>query len=290
MSPISKPDLLAAIVAATRHDVEYREQKRSYKEIESLAVKVLPRVETFRAALTKEQGFNVIAECKQRSPIRGVLRAHYQPDLIAIDYAKAGAVAISVLTEPAFFSGSLNDLALVRDTVELPLLCKDFIVSSYQIVEALESGADAVLLIVSALDDETLGLLIQTAGNYGMSALVEVHDGVELSRAVDAGAEIIGVNNRNLRTLDVNLEASQLLISKIPKSIITVSESGIKTHQDLVCLHEAGYDAFLVGESLMTKPSPGKALQDLLSNKTIVGLKSDVSGLVQTGDNNNGEG
>ena len=285
----SKPDLLAAIVAATRNEVKCRQKYRGYAEIEKSAAKILPKAESFRASLRKDTGFNVIAECKKRSPVKGLLCAQYCPDLIAVNYAQAGAAAISVLTESAFFSGSLDDLMLVRNSTELPLLRKDFIVSSYQIIESRASGADAVLLIVSALDDKTLRLLIQTAGDLDLAVLVEVHDSTELSRAIDAGAEIVGVNNRNLRTLDVNLETSQLLISKIPKSIIAVSESGIKTHRDLVELDQVGYDAFLVGESLMAKPSPGRALKNLLSNTITVGLESNVPELVQSGDNNDGE-
>ena len=171
---------------------------------------------------------------------------------------------MSVLTEPTFFDGRLSDLAAVRAATDLPLLRKDFIVSRYQLVEARAAGADAVLLIVAALDESRLRLLHDAAAEYELAVLVEVHDAAELSRALDAGARIVGVNNRNLRTLEVDVEASHALIDRIPAATVSVAESGLRSGGDLVGLRQAGYDAFLIGESLMTRENPGETLAALL--------------------------
>ena len=261
----TEPDLLEAIVAATRREVVVRERHRSRVNVERAAAEVTPGAESFRAALGAPDRLNVIAECKRRSPSRGVLRADYRPDLLATAYAGAGAAAISVLTEPAFFDGSLNDLESVRAAVALPLLRKDFIVSEYQLVEARAAGADAVLLIVAALHDRLLKALIKAADACGLAVLVEVHDAIELSRALEAGAAIVGVNNRNLRTLEVNREASATLMTEMPEQTIAVAESGLRTRADLVTLRHLGYDAFLIGEALMATEEPGEALQALLN-------------------------
>ncbi len=186
-----------------------------------------------------------------------MLRADYDPVAIARDYVAAGAAAVSVLTEPTFFDGSLDHLAAVRAAVrevdeEVPVLRKDFIVSEYQVLEAAAAGADAVLLIAAALEVAELRSLAACAAEWGMDALVEVHDERELSAALDAGARIVGVNNRNLRTLEVDVKASEALIALIPPGVIAVSESGLKTADDLVRLRQLGYSAFLVGERLMT--------------------------------------
>ena len=259
------PDLLEAIVAATRREVGLRQQRLSRADVERAAAEVTPGAESFLAALRVPDRFNVIAECKRRSPSRGVLRADYRADLLATEYAAAGAAAVSVLTEPAFFDGALGDLAIVRAAVGLPLLRKDFVVSEYQLIEARAAGADAVLLIATALDDRTLKGLIEAADSYGLAVLVEVHDTAELSVALEAGAAVIGVNNRNLRTLEVNREASEKLIAELPERTIAVAESGLRTRGDLVTLRRLGYDAFLIGEALMTQEEPGKALRALLS-------------------------
>jgi indole-3-glycerol phosphate synthase len=206
----------------------------------------------------------VIAECKRRSPSRGVLRADYDPAAIAAGYSAAGAAAISVLTEPTFFDGSLTHLEAVRSTVAIPLLRKDFIVSEYQIVEARAAGADAVLLIAAALAPAALVDLVGSAAKWGMDALVEVHALDELAPALDAGARIVGVNNRNLRTLGVDLQASDVLIERIPKDVVAISESGLRTAADLIRLAKRGYGAFLIGERFMTSAEPGHALRDLL--------------------------
>ncbi len=262
----ARPDLLDAIVGATRHAVAAAERRRPLAQVEQAAARRSPRGEAFRAALRSPDRVPIIAECKRRSPSRGVLREDYQPPAIARAYESTGAAAISVLTEPAFFDGRLDHLAAVREAVAIPLLRKDFIVSVYQLAEARAAGADAALLIVAALDDPTLRRLVAAATGFGLAALVEVHDAVELSRALAAEARIIGVNNRNLRTLDVDLDASFSLVASIPENVIAVAESGIKTSDDLRALREAGYDGFLVGESLVTRSDPGAALTALLSD------------------------
>ena len=261
-----RPDLLAAIVAATRQALSETERRRPRAILEQAGAGRTPRGAMFREALVREHDLPVIAECKRRSPSKGVLRADYRAADIAAGYERAGAAAVSVLTEPAFFDGSLGDLSSVRERVALPVLRKDFIVAEYQLVESRAQGADAVLLIVAALDDATLAHLLRTASSLGLAALVEIHDERELSRALDAGGDIIGVNNRDLRTLDVDLEASFSLVDRIPESGVAVAESGIKTGHDLEALRRAGYDAFLVGESLMIRADPGDALETLLGS------------------------
>ncbi len=259
------PDLLEAIVAATRHEVACRERRVGLDALERVAAGRTPRGEAFRAHLADAGRFNVIAECKRRSPSKGVLRAEYDPARIARGYEAAGAAAVSVLTEPAFFDGALSHLERVREAVALPLLRKDFVVSRYQLAEARAAGADAVLLIVAALDDGQLRALLAAAAEYGLAALVEVHDRVELARALEAEADIIGVNNRNLRTLEVDLDASHALIESLSGAAVAVAESGLRSGADLVALRQAGYDAFLVGESLMSRDDPGAALREMLN-------------------------
>jgi indole-3-glycerol phosphate synthase len=184
---------------------------------------------------------------------------------IATEYADAGAAAISVLTEPTFFDGSIEHLQGVRAAVDAPILRKDFIVTEYQLVEARAAGADAVLLIVAALRPIELKVLHDHALQLGLDVLVEVHDATELAIAVDAGARVVGVNNRNLRTLEVDVNASDALIAAMPASVVAVSESGLKTSADLIRLRERGYHAFLIGERFMTVAQPGAALEELLS-------------------------
>jgi indole-3-glycerol phosphate synthase len=193
-----------------------------------------------------------------------VLSAAYDPVAIARQYEAGGAVAISVLTEPAFFDGALQHLAAVRHAVSLPLLRKDFIVDEYQLFEARANGADAALLIVAALEQSDLIRLQRRAWELGLAALVEVHDETELARAADSGARIIGVNNRNLRTLAVDVAASRRLGPRIPRDVIGVSESGLTSRADLEELAGQGYRAFLIGERFMTAPSPAVAIAELL--------------------------
>jgi indole-3-glycerol phosphate synthase len=272
-------DLLGTIVAATRRIVAVREEREplavlrervmrragASKSAASPGGALDARGGRFLAALARRDRINVIAECKRRSPSRGVLRADYEPAAIARTYAEAGAAAVSVLTEPTFFDGALEHLAAVRSAVDLPVLRKDFIVSEYQVLEAKAAGADAVLLIVAALDPSQLRSLADCAAEWGMDVLVEVHNAQELSAALDSGAQIIGVNNRNLRTLEVDVTASEELIAVMPRNVVAVSESGLRTPDDLARLRQLGYRAFLIGERLMTAPDPGGALRELLT-------------------------
>jgi indole-3-glycerol phosphate synthase len=260
------PDLLQAIVAATARIVDVRARRESPGALEGRAYARTPRGAAFRAALERRGTFNVIAECKRRSPSRGVLRHDYDPVAIARSYERAGAAALSILTEPTFFDGSLAHLSAVREAVALPLLRKDFIVHAYQVVEARAHGADAILLIVAALSDGQLAALHREAQAHGLACLVEVHDASEVERALAAGAEIIGVNNRNLRTLDVDTRAAAHAAERIPSSVVGVSESGLKSGGDLVAMQALGYRAFLIGERLMTAPEPGAALAALLED------------------------
>jgi indole-3-glycerol phosphate synthase len=261
------PDLLGAIVAATKKITDVRRERESLAALERRAASAEPRGEAFLAALSKTGHANVIAECKRRSPSRGVLAADYDPVAIACQYEAGGAAAISVLTEPTFFDGALDHLAAVRKAVELPLLRKDFIVDEYQLFEARANGADAALLIVAALEQADLVRLQRRAWDLGLAALVEVHDDEELSRAIDSGARIIGVNNRNLRTLVVDVAASRRLGARIPADVVGVSESGLTSRADLEELASQGYKAFLIGERFMTAHDPAAAIAELLGGR-----------------------
>ena len=265
------PNLLATIVASTRQIVRERERLCPISNLKSKAHGEAGKSHSFRNALTRPDRINVIAECKGRSPSRGILCPIYRPAEIALSYETHGAAAISVLTEPTFFDGSLEHLQAVRASVSIPVLRKDFIVTSYQLFEASAAGADAVLLIVAALEEDEIKRLLAQAKELGLAVLVEVHDEAELDRAVGAGAEIIGVNNRDLRTLTVDLDASRRLIARIPSETVAVAESGLRTNTDLVELSNVGYGAFLVGESLMETPDPGKALGNLLAAAPLPG-------------------
>ena len=254
--------LLETIVAASRRTAEVRAAAHPRETLEREIVR-RPRGGEFISALTNSPCPRIIAECKRRSPSRGILRTEYDPVSIAISYAASGAAAISVLTEPTFFDGAPDHLQHVRDAVGLPLLRKDFLVTEYQLVEAAALGADAALLIVGALDDLELRRLIERCEELGLVPLVEVHDRQELRRAVAAEARVIGVNSRNLHTLTVDPDVLLRLGADIPDDVVAVAESGLKTPAELSRLAEAGYDAFLVGERLVTAADPGAALREL---------------------------
>lgn len=257
------PDLLATIVAAAKRMVAVRKADVPEATLEKAAAARRPSAGRFVRALRDGEAPRVIAECKRRSPSRGILRADYRPAEHARAYADAGAAAISVLTEPTFFDGSLAHLREVSTAVSLPLLRKDFIVDRYQILEAVASGADAVLLIVAALEPAALQALLAEAAAANVAALVEVHSAAELQIATDAGAGVIGVNSRNLKTLSVEPEIHDRLAPLMPKGAVTVAESGLRAPGDLQRLARAGYDAFLVGEGLIAQPNPGAALRAL---------------------------
>lgn len=261
MTVLPGPDLLGAIVAATRTAVELRERQVPLASLPGGMRQ--PDGGAFTAALSASAAPRIIAECKRRSPSRGILRQQYDAAAHAAAYAAAGAAAISVLTEPTFFDGAPAHLAAVRRAVTVPVLRKDFIVSEYQLHEAAALGADAILLIVGALTDADLVRLHDVAIGLGLAALVEVHDEAELARALNAGARIIGVNSRNLRTLQVDLDVVSRLAGGIPEHVIAVAESGIRTGDDLRRFSALGYDAFLVGERLITQDDPGAALRAL---------------------------
>jgi indole-3-glycerol phosphate synthase len=258
------PDLLAAILAATRTIVETRKAACPTERLEAAAADRRPDGRRMIQQLARSGSLNVIAECKRRSPSRGVLRVDYDPAAIAACYEASGAAAISVLTEPTFFDGSLDDLEDVRERVSLPILRKDFVIDEYQLIEARAAGADAVLLIVAALDDKPLRALYERARAMGLAALVEVHDREELDRALALAPELVGVNSRDLKTLRVDAVAALDLVDAIPDDVVAVAESGLRHYEDLRRFRDRGCDAFLVGERLVSSPDPGRALGELL--------------------------
>lgn len=264
MTSLARPSLLDAIVAATRHAVQVRAASQALSALER-EVRRRPDGAAFEHAVRSAKVPRIIAECKRRSPSRGILRQKYTPAAHARAYASAGAAAVSVLTEPTFFDGSLDHLRQVRQAVDLPLLRKDFIVTEYQLVEAAAAGADAVLLIVAALPADDLPHLLRRADELGLASLVEVHDAGEIPAAVDAGARIVGVNSRDLRTLAIHPAAFEKAAARLPAHVARIAESGIRERMDLDRLGAMGYDAFLVGERLIAQQDPGAALRDLCS-------------------------
>ncbi len=218
----------------------------------------------FTGALARHK-LNVIAEIKKASPSAGLLRREFEPAALARTLEQAGAAALSVLTEEESFQGALAHLRDARAAVSLPVLRKDFIVDPWQVWEARAAGADSFLLIAAALDDATLAALLDLGREVGMEALVEVHTSGELERVLDAGARIVGVNNRNLHTLEVRVETSWELVDLIPEDRVAISESGLRSAEELRKLRDAGFDAFLIGESLMREADPGAALGRLLA-------------------------
>jgi indole-3-glycerol phosphate synthase len=258
---------LGGIVAARREQIREAQARAPLAALKRAAQARSERRD-FAAAISGGP-LRVIAELKRASPSRGILRQDYRCDAIAQSYQAAAASALSVLTEERYFLGSLADLEMVRASVGLPVLRKDFILEDYQIYESVAAGADALLLIVAALPDEELRCSLDLCRDLRIAPLVEVHDESELERALAAGARIIGVNNRDLKTLEVNLETSFRLRPEIPAGCIAVSESGIKTLEDLRRLAEAGYHAALIGEKLMTAADPGRALREMLEGMRV---------------------
>lgn len=259
--------ILAQILDAKRGEVAAAYARVPVSALETQA-REAPPARDFAAALQRGASgdrVRAIAEFKRRSPSAGEIRAGAEPVAIASDYRDHGAAAISVLTDGAFFGGSLGDLTAVRASVSLPVLRKDFLIDPYQVLEARAAGADAVLLIVAALDDARLAGLLAAASAWGMTALVEVHDAAEADRAVAAGAAVIGVNHRDLATFTMDLSLTAKLRPRIPRDRVLVAESGIRTAADVRALADAGADAILVGESLMRREDAGAALAELLS-------------------------
>jgi indole-3-glycerol phosphate synthase len=266
------PVTLDSILAATRHRLFQRRHSVDLRALEQAAEHYAPR--GFRESIQRvaQEGIAVIAELKKASPSRGLLRSDFHPAALAHELEQAGAAALSVLTDEQFFQGSLDYLREASAATSLPCLRKDFIVDEFQIIEARANCADAVLLIVAALNQKELLSLAQCARSHRIDVLCEAHDERELERAIDAGCDLIGINNRNLRTFEVTLETALRLAGKIPAGCLRVAESGIHNGSDVARLRAVGYDAFLIGESLMKAAHPGEALMKLMEEvKVVVG-------------------
>ncbi len=259
-----EPDLLASVVASARRIVRSRAELKPIASLERDARGKVSRPGVFRRALERSGQYNVIAECKRRSPKKGLLRADFDPARLARELVDHGAAAVSVVTEPTFFDGSLEHLQAVREAVSLPVLRKDFIVDPYQLFEAKAAGADAILLIAAALEGPSLGEMLRRAVALGLDVIVEVHERIELQRALDDGAPMVGINCRDLRTLQVDPEVCHDLIAAVPNQVLAVAESGIRSGKELAELHAMGYRGFLIGERLMSSPNPGQALGSLI--------------------------
>ena len=256
---------LANILAATERKVALERATCDRAELERRASLHAPR--GFRRALdaVSQTGVAVIAELKRASPSKGVIRQDFNPAKLAAELEAQGAAALSVLTDQEFFHGSLENLRTASAATELPCLRKDFIIDEFQLLQARAYSADAILLIAAALSQPQLVLLARRARELDLDPLVEVHDAVELERALDAGSNLIGVNSRDLRTFRTDLATAFALAPQIPEGVLAVAESGIENGSHIAQLREAGYRAFLIGESLMRQPLPGQALETLLA-------------------------
>lgn len=254
--------ILEQIVNSTRKIVYERKSQESLADLEQ-SICSLPHPKDFASALQGDS-IRLIAEIKRASPSKGLLCPNLDAVSLARIYARSGAAAISVLTESEYFLGSFTDLNVVRSATRLPLLCKDFIIDPYQIYQARSHGADAVLLIAAILTQDELKSLSGKANDLGMATMVEVHNRQELEKALKASSRIIGVNNRNLQDFSVDIETTFKLKPAIPPGVVVVSESGIHTRDDVLRLQEAGVDAILVGEALVTSPDPGSKIGELL--------------------------
>jgi indole-3-glycerol phosphate synthase len=258
-------NILERIVEARRASVAHRKRVLPDVALQLAVEKKVAPPRDFPAALARAGKINIISELKKASPSRGVIREEYAPAVLAASLEEAGAAALSVLTEEDFFSGSLGDLKEASRVTKIPILRKDFIVDPWQVWETRAAGADSFLLIAAVLNDAELRELLELGRALKMEALVEVHARQELERALEAGARIIGVNNRDLRDFQVHLETSLGLADAIPQECIAVTESGLRTHDDLLRLQRAGFDAFLIGEHVMQSADPAVALRALLA-------------------------
>ena len=258
-------NILDRIVEARRASVAHRKRVLPDVALKMAVEKKVAPPRDFLGALARAGKINIISELKKASPSRGVIREEYAPAVLAACLEEAGAAALSVLTEEDFFSGSLGDLKEASSVTKIPILRKDFIVDPWQVWETRAAGADSFLLIAAVLHDAELRDLLDLGRTLKMEALVEVHSGEELQRVLDAGAQIIGVNNRDLRDFQVHLETSLSLADAIPEECIAVSESGLRTYDDLARLQRAGFDAFLIGEHVMQSADPAAALRALLT-------------------------
>jgi indole-3-glycerol phosphate synthase len=268
--------ILDQIVQSKRREVEAARRRMPLEELEAQAAEA-PPVRDFRAALAGPGPIRLIAEVKKASPSAGVIRADFDPVAVARAYQAHGAACLSVLTDAPYFQGHLSYLARVRAAVVVPVLRKDFLIDEYQVVEARMAGADAVLLIAEILDDDRLAALLARARGLGMSALVELHDEANLPRVLAAGADLVGINNRDLRRFVTDLGLTLRLRDRVPPGVVLVSESGIGRRADLDRLEAAGVSAVLVGESLMRQPDIGLAVERLL------GLAPEPSGATPGG-------
>lgn len=257
--------ILDEIIKKTKEDLEKRKKEYPLEWLgRSLAYNpFVPRPVEDVLRSSDEDPYKIIAEVKKASPSKGTIREDFDPVAIAKEYEKGGANAVSVLTEPHFFKGDIEYLTQIRRYVPMPLLRKDFIIDKYQLVEALVYGADFVLLIAKALSRKELKELLEYTWHLGMEALVEIHDKKDLIKAIFAGANIIGINHRNLETFEIDLSLSEKLVPLIPKGKIIVAESGIHSHEQVKNLHEIGVDAFLIGEHFMRQDDIALAVQDI---------------------------
>ena len=258
--------MLDEIVAGVRADLAQREEQLPLAAVKERAARALPPLDGY--ARLRQDGVAVIAEVKRSSPSVGAIAEIADPAALAGEYEAGGASVISVLTERRRFNGSLDDLVAVKAHVDVPVLRKDFVVAPYQVWEARAFGADLVLLIVAALEQNALVALLERVESLGMTALVEVHDEDEASRAVDAGARVIGVNARNLKTLDVDRDTFARVAPLLPSSVVKVAESGVRGPHDLLAYAAAGADAVLVGEGLVKQHNPRQAVADLVAAGT----------------------
>jgi indole-3-glycerol phosphate synthase len=254
---------LDEILAGVREDLAERQERVELDELKRLAHRQYPALDPMPRF--RSEGISVIAEVKRASPSRGQLAAIRDPAALARDYEAGGAATISVLTEGRHFGGSLDDLKAVRHAVSIPVLRKDFVVSSYQLWEARAAGADLVLLIVAALNDNELVGLIDRSRSIGLTPLVEVHDLDELDRAVESGADLIGINARDLSTLEVDRETFARLAPRVPEGIVRVAESGVRDARDVLEYARNGADVVLVGETLVTGKDPRTAVADMVA-------------------------
>ena len=257
--------ILRKIIEAKREELEERKRKIPLSVLQ-MRLAEAPEARPFAAVLKRETGepIRLIAELKKASPSKGVFRSDFDAEKILLAYEQSPASALSILTDEKFFLGSLDNLALARQMTTKPLLRKDFILDPYQLYEARVYGADAVLLIVAALDDSRLKDLLHLAGELGMDALIEVHTETELEKAIEAGAKLVGINNRNLQTFEVDLGTTLRLQKLIPNSCVVVSESGIETREHVKALEDTGVDAILVGEALIRSNDPIAKAKELL--------------------------
>jgi indole-3-glycerol phosphate synthase len=270
---VDRVSVLDEILDGVRADLADRQRRVTLDQLKDMAGRAPSPVDAMAAL--RGQDVAVIAEVKRASPSKGAMAAIADPAALAVDYEAGGARVISVLTEPRRFAGSLEDLAAVREAVQVPLLRKDFVISSYQLWEARAHGADMALLIVAALEQPALVSLVERAVSIGLVPLVEVHDDEELDRAVLAGAKIIGVNARNLATLEVDRGVFARLAPRIPEGIIKIAESGVRGPHDLLAYAAAGANAVLVGESLVTGKDPRSAVADLVTAGSHPALRGD---------------